>query len=320
MCDDAVMSPSSAAAADCVQKKTFGKWINNLLRQDQDQDQDQITDLYHDLRDGLVLLRLLGSLTGRPLRRERGSLRVHKLSNVALALSVLKEEKVRLVNVNNVDIVDGNPKITLALVWAIILHWQFHSLIKEYGGEEGMNTSGLERCLLAWCRQWTRKYRDKYGVDVRDFGQSWTDGKAFCSLIHAHKPDLVGNIHQVLSDEEFNAKKRLQLAFNLAEEHLSIPQLLDADDLSSNDSRPDKKSLMTYLMCLFQALPHEDIDLTALDDLSSRESASNLNCSSATTTSPLPKSAVKNLKQGERDLRPFCATAFHSMLHNCKAY
>lgn len=32
--------------------------------------------------------------------------------------------QVKLVNISNNDIVDGNPKLTLGLVWSIILHWQ----------------------------------------------------------------------------------------------------------------------------------------------------------------------------------------------------
>jgi len=35
--------------------------------------------------------------------------------------------QVKLVNISNNDIVDGNPKLTLGLVWSIILHWQVRS-------------------------------------------------------------------------------------------------------------------------------------------------------------------------------------------------
>lgn len=32
--------------------------------------------------------------------------------------------QVKLVNISSNDIVDGNPKLTLGLVWSVILHWQ----------------------------------------------------------------------------------------------------------------------------------------------------------------------------------------------------
>ena len=34
------------------------------------------------------------------------------------------DQQVKLVNISTSDIVDGNPKLTLGLVWCIILHWQ----------------------------------------------------------------------------------------------------------------------------------------------------------------------------------------------------
>jgi len=34
----------------------------------------------------------------------------------------------KLVNISSDDIVDGNPKLTLALVWTIIRHWQVSML------------------------------------------------------------------------------------------------------------------------------------------------------------------------------------------------
>ena len=108
-----------------IQKKTFGKWINSQL----EYSPVSVTDLYYDLRDGLILLTVLEQLTETKLKRERGSLRVHHLSNVSTVLRVLHENSVKLVNINNVDIVDGNPKITLALVWSIILHWQFNRVL-----------------------------------------------------------------------------------------------------------------------------------------------------------------------------------------------
>jgi hypothetical protein len=35
--------------------------------------------------------------------------------------------------------------------------------------------------------------------------------------------------------------------------------------LDVNTSVPDKKSIMMYVMCLFQSLPHSEMDLSHLD-------------------------------------------------------
>ncbi len=298
-----------------VQKKTFGKWINSLLQQQQTGDAPAapapvVTDLFHDLRDGLLLLAVLERLTGRRLRRERGSLRVHRLSNVAAALAVLREERVRLVNVNNVDVVDGNAKITLALVWAIILHWQFDKVLAGAAS----SPSALERCLLAWCRQWTRSYRGA-GVDVRDFSSSWADGLALAALVSAHRPDCLD--FGAVSAPEVGPARRLEAAMAATEANLGVPRLLDPEDLAACCSgtggdkprrRPDKKSVMTYLMCLFQALPHDDIDMSALDDLAKDEGESEAatavnNSSPSYIGSPLktPIRQLKKKKKAKRD-------------------
>lgn len=56
--------------------------------------------------------------------RERGVMRFHMLHNVDTALHFLHCKKIRLVNIRSEDIVDGNPKLTLGLIWTIILHFQ----------------------------------------------------------------------------------------------------------------------------------------------------------------------------------------------------
>lgn len=46
------------------------------------------------------------------------------LQNVDTALSFLRRKNVKLVNIRPDDITDGNPKLTLGLIWTIILHFQ----------------------------------------------------------------------------------------------------------------------------------------------------------------------------------------------------
>lgn len=263
-----------------IQKKTFAKWLNSRLAADPEDAGARVTDLFYDLRDGLVLLRVVELLarergekepssSRHSLKRERGSLRVHHLSNVSTLLAALKAARVKLVNINNVDVVDGNPKITLALVWAIIQHWQ----LQQQQGSAGTDTtssphhhhhvSQLERSLLAWCRQSTLGYA---GVDVRDLTTSWRDGTALVALLHRHRPELFD--YAECLRQRPDPRARLEFAFGALESELGVVRLLDPEDLAAVD-RPDKKSVMTYLMCVFQVLPHDDIDLGVLKELSS---------------------------------------------------
>ena len=51
-------------------------------------------------------------------------MRVHQLQNIQIVLNYIKFRKVKLVNIRPEDIVDGNQKLTLGLIWTIILHFQ----------------------------------------------------------------------------------------------------------------------------------------------------------------------------------------------------
>jgi hypothetical protein len=133
-----------------VQKKTFTKWINSQLVK---RSQALIQDLFVDLRDGTKLISLLEILCNCEIKREKGRLKVHHLNNVGRALQVLEENNVKLVNISTNDIVDGNPKLTLGLVWSVILHWQVHGLLKVMA--QDIQQTNLEKTLLSWCRETT---------------------------------------------------------------------------------------------------------------------------------------------------------------------
>ncbi len=227
--------------SDCeeIHKKAFAKWINAEVRGAQC---PPVTDLYYDLRDGLLLLTLLERLTGRKLRRERGSLRVHKLSNVTLVLNVLKDNDVKSnVNISNVDIVDGHPKMTLELVWNVIHHWHLQRTM-----------SNPESGLLAWCRRMTSSYENEFDdVRVKDLAECWRDGAAFAALIHRVDPEAF-DLKRMLREKR-DPIDRLEAVFNLAEEKYGVPRLLDPQDVACSGS--DKKAVMIYLMSLYQVLP-----------------------------------------------------------------
>ena len=57
----------------------------------------------------------------------------------------------------------------------------------------------------------------------------------------SHRPDLI-NFNRLNKDDHLG---NLRNAFDVAEKHLGIPQLLDAEDIDV--SKPDEKSVMTYV-------------------------------------------------------------------------
>jgi spectrin beta len=64
-------------------------------------------------------------LSGDRLQRPtRGKMRIHCLENVDKALQFLRDQHVHLENLGSQDIVDGAPRLTLGLIWTIILRFQ----------------------------------------------------------------------------------------------------------------------------------------------------------------------------------------------------
>uniref|UniRef100_A0AAV2LAA1 Calponin-homology (CH) domain-containing protein n=1 Tax=Knipowitschia caucasica TaxID=637954 RepID=A0AAV2LAA1_KNICA len=202
-----------------VQKKTFTKWVNSQLVKT---GKKPVDDLFSDLCDGRKLLELLEGLAGRELvRLERGFTRVHSFNNVNRALQILQKNNVELVNIGAADIVDGNHKLILGLIWSIILHWQVKDVMKDVMA--GLQQTNSEKILLSWVRQNTRQYPQ---VNVVNFSSSWNDGLAFNALIHSHRPEL---FEWSSLEKKVSAIDRLEHAFNKAEQHLGIERLLDPE-------------------------------------------------------------------------------------------
>ncbi|XP_068533103.1 utrophin isoform X3 [Anas acuta] len=226
-----------------VQKKTFTKWINARFSKS---GTPPVKDMFTDLKDGRKLLDLLEGLTGKPLPKERGSTRVHALNNVNRVLQVLHQNNVELVNIGGTDIVDGNHKLTLGLLWSIILHWQVKDVMKNIMSD--LQQTNSEKILLSWVRQSTRPYSQ---VNVLNFTTSWADGLAFNAVIHRHRPELF-SWDEVI---KMSPVERLEHAFSIAKNHLEIEKLLDPEDVAVQ--LPDKKSIIMYLTSLFEVLPKQ---------------------------------------------------------------
>jgi hypothetical protein len=86
---------------------------------------------------------------------------VQKFENVNKSLDYVRSRGIQLTNTGAEDVVDGNSKIILGLIWTLILRFTISDI-----NEEG---------LLLWCQRKTACYDE---VEVRDFSSSWNDGLA----------------------------------------------------------------------------------------------------------------------------------------------
>ncbi|XP_060647969.1 dystrophin, isoforms A/C/F/G/H isoform X6 [Drosophila nasuta] len=266
-----------------IQKKTFTKWINSHLSNTQC---SPVNDLFLDLRDGHRLLALLSTLTQTQLKPEKGRMRVHHINNLNKVLHVIQQHGVRLVNISSDDIVGGNAKLTLGLIWLIALEFNGQHLVKSH------SSNGVEKSLLAWARQYT----EPHGLSLNDFASSWADGRAFLMILAAHLDEL--DLETALGQ---HALQRLHLAFDLAHRHFKIEKLLDAEDVHTH--KPDNKSIQMYVMCLFHAMEsmraseRERVPCTSITDLDEvpLDTERELYTSDSATSMELKASAVRPL-------------------------
>ncbi|KAM0272273.1 hypothetical protein ACHAQH_008745 [Verticillium albo-atrum] len=218
-----------------VQQKTFTKWLNTkLVARDL-----EVKDLVTDLSDGVMLIHLLECLSQESLGRyaAKPKLRVQRFENANTALDFIKSRGIQMTNIGAEDVVDGNRKIILGLIWTLILRFTISDI-----NEEGMTA---KEGLLLWCQRKTACYDE---VEVRDFSASWNDGLAFCALLDIHRPDLIDYDALDKSDRRGN----MQMAFDIAHKEIGIPKLLDVEDVC-DVAKPDERSLMTYIAYWFHA-------------------------------------------------------------------
>jgi len=169
-------------------------------------------------------------------------MRIQKAENVNKALEFINSRGVKLTNIGSEDIIDGNLKLILGMIWTLVLRFTIADI-----NEEGLSA---KEGLLLWCQRKTSPYKE---VDVKDFSLSWSDGLALCALIHCHRPELLDYDKLDKNDRHGNT----QLAFDVAREHLGIPQLLEVADLCDSN-RPDERSVMTYVAGYFHAFSSQD--------------------------------------------------------------
>lgn len=148
----------------------------------------QIDLIDTDFRAGLKLMLLLEVISGERLPRpDRGKMRFHKIANVNKALDFIQSKVplrkknlifrkwtniwlfkifkinywikgVRLVSIGAEEIVDGNVKMTLGMIWTIILRFAIQDIsVEETSAKEG---------LLLWCQRKTAPYKN---VNVQNF-------------------------------------------------------------------------------------------------------------------------------------------------------
>uniref|UniRef100_A0A3Q2Z8D8 Smoothelin-like protein 2 n=2 Tax=Hippocampus comes TaxID=109280 RepID=A0A3Q2Z8D8_HIPCM len=109
------------------------------------------------------------------------------------------------------------------------------------------SASGIKNILLEWCRSKTIGYQN---IDIQNFSSSWSDGMAFCALVHSFFP-LEFDYNTL---KPANRKQNLQLAFSTAETQADCLRLIEVDDMLEMGDKPDPMCVFTYVQSLYNHL------------------------------------------------------------------
>lgn len=208
-----------------IQEKVFTRWCNDHLAERG----RRMDNLKLDMKDGISLINLAEILIGKSIGKYNKHPRINmqKMENITVALEFFKTHGISMVNVGTMDIVDGNMRIILGLVWRLIMAFELKS--------DGDKTAGQE--LLEWVNT-------KIGPDfnVKNFGRAWNDGIIVCALTNAMMPGLIpGHAHMDPANALINASQGI----SLADKHLGVDMLIMPEEMVH--PKVDQLSLMTYV-------------------------------------------------------------------------
>uniref|UniRef100_A0A803SXT1 Plastin-3 n=1 Tax=Anolis carolinensis TaxID=28377 RepID=A0A803SXT1_ANOCA len=212
------------------EERTFRNWMNSLGVN------PHVNHLYGDLQDALVILQLYEKIkvpvdwnkVNRPPYPKLGA-NMKKLENCNYAVDLGKHPaKFSLVGIGGQDLNDGNPTLTLALVWQLMRRHTLNMLEDLGDGQKTLRDAGKSSSI--------QSFKDK----------SISSSLAVVDLIDAIQPgcinyDLVKTGDLSEEDKHSNAKYAVSMARRIGARVYALP-----DDLV--EVKP--KMVMTVFACL----------------------------------------------------------------------
>nr|XP_043882015.1 smoothelin isoform X1 [Solea senegalensis] len=122
------------------------------------------------------------------------------------------------------------------------------------------NANSIKQMLLDWCRAKTRSYEH---VDIQNFSSSWSNGMAFCALVHNFFPEAFD--YDSLSPS--NRRHNFEVAFSTAETCVNCMPLLEVEDMMIMGNKPDSKCVFTYVQSLVNHLRRHEMSMGRPYDL-----------------------------------------------------
>lgn len=255
------MAQEKRADWETRQARTFEKWACIYLKRagynliGEGQDEGPIDQCF---QNGVNLIQLLDALykgsdfeQKLPKRYNKNpKTQLQRLDNLANAIKMYDSIGIRRVGCTREQLEQGEWKMTLGMMWCMILHANV-SLIKDESGQAG------KQGLLMWCQKQCEGYKGLEGRP-KNFTRNWKDGRVFNALLHRYYPDRV----DFDSLDPANAADNIEHAFKNFEE-IGVDRLIEVEDMLVD--KPDDKQVMCYVSELFKLLSQQDQAKNARD-------------------------------------------------------
>ncbi|KAI1289981.1 Plastin-1 [Halotydeus destructor] len=228
------------------EEKTYRNWMNSLGVS------PYVNWLYSDLADGLIIFQLFdiikpGVVTWPRVHKQFNRLKMfmEKLENCNYAVELGKTLKFSLVGIAGQDISEGNPTLTLSLVWQLMRAYTLSiltQLAQSDSSQEGHVV--VEKEIVEWANNKLKEAGKS--SSIRNFqDSSIATAHPVIDLVDAIKPGCI-NYSQVMAgatdDEKLgNAKYAISMARKAGARIYALPE-----DIS--EVKP--KMVMTVFACL----------------------------------------------------------------------
>jgi len=191
--------------------RAFSLWINSLGVE------PFVQNLFEDLRDGLVLLRVFdkispGIVDWNRVNQKQPMNKFKKVENTNYAVLLGKQLKFSLVGICGSDLTDGNKTLTLALVWQMM---RFHiiAVLSSLSKSTGKEITDQE--IVDWANNAVKQSGKSTHIgSFKD--SSLRSGLFLVDLINAVKPNTVNydliTPGQSDDDATMNAKYAISVA------------------------------------------------------------------------------------------------------------
>ena len=137
--------------------KTFGNWVNSIVKARN----LKLENLCKNVGDGVILINLMEILTKKQAPRKwnpNPQTEIQKIDNCALVIDMVKEHLPNL-RIDAKDIVNGEVKPILGMIWQLIL--TFQNVLKQEGDDDGGAAKAMRKAkerLLEWLKNTLAHY------------------------------------------------------------------------------------------------------------------------------------------------------------------